>query len=196
MHHILGLVGSPRPGGNTELLVSRLLESAAKEGAETKLFTVAGKSLAPCQACGACVRDRSGRCVQRDAMEELYPLARWADAIVFGTPVYLNSMSAQLKIVLDRFRPLWWQDNALSGKVAAVVTVGAGRWGGQELAAEHVLSCAFNHGMVYAASTPVSGGTWRLCAVGRDPGDVLHDADALAEADALGRRLAQLHMQA
>jgi len=192
MHHILGLVGSPRPGGNTELLVSRVLESAAEEGAETRLFTVAGKEIAPCQACGACVRDRSGRCVQHDAMEELYPLARWAEAIVFGTPVYLNSMSAQLKMVLDRFRPLWWQENALSGKVAAVVTVGAGRWGGQELAAEHVFSCAFNHGMVQAASRPVFGETWRLCAVGRDPGDVVNDTRAMEEADGLGRRLAQL----
>ena len=49
----------------------------------------------------------------------------WADAIVFGSPVYMGTMTAQLKAVFDRARPLWIMENALSHKVAAAVAVGA-----------------------------------------------------------------------
>ena len=192
MQHILGLVGSPRKGGNTELLMERVLEAAREEGAATTLFTVAGRTIMPCTACASCVRDPSGRCVQQDDMTELYPLLEWADAIVFGTPVYLNSMTAQLKAVLDRMRPLWWMGRKLSGKVIAVVTVGAARWGGQEVAATHVLACALNHGMMLAGSPSDAG--WQVCAVGRDPGVVLQDTRALEAARDLGRRLAQLSL--
>jgi len=192
MHHLLGLVGSPRKGGNTEQLMERLLAAAQHEGAETKLFTVAGRNIAPCAACGSCVRKRDGRCVQQDDMTALYPLLLWSEAIVFGTPVYLNTMTAQLKAVFDRCRPLWWMDNALSGKLVAVITIGAGRWGGQEIAAEHVFACAFNSGMALPPSRPVSSATWRVCGVARDPGDIFQDTRAVNAAEDMGRRLAQI----
>jgi multimeric flavodoxin WrbA len=190
MERLLGVSGSPRAGGNTQVLLEAALGAAERSGAQTRLFSVAGRTLAPCLACGQCTRDLSGACVQHDAMDELSESLVWAEAVIFGTPVYMNSMSAQLKAVFDRCRPLWWGGQQLSGKVAAVICVGAGRWGGQEVAAEHVLSCALNNGMTLPrVGTPES---WRVCAQAREPGEAEQDARAMEEAARLGQHLAGL----
>jgi multimeric flavodoxin WrbA len=195
MQRILGVVGSPRPGGNTEQLVQRVLDAARAEGAETKLFIAAGKTIAPCLACDDCVGGPPDYCVQRDGMAELYPLMLWADAIVFGSPVYMGTMTAQLKAIFDRARPLWIMDNALSTKVAAAVAVGDGRWGGQELTIQSIYWAALNHGMVVAGSASLPFGNWEVCAQARAPGEVLRDEAALRAAEGLGRRLARLRVE-
>jgi multimeric flavodoxin WrbA len=192
MKHILGVVGSPRKDGNTEHLMRRVLSAARAEGAETEFFSVSGHVIAACQACGHCKQEPLGVCAQNDDMQTLYPLLEWAEAVVFGTPVYMNSMTAQLKAVFDRCRPLWWVNQRLVGKVVAVLAVGAGRFGGQEKAADDVLSCAIHNGMVLPRPEPGAPHVYRICAVGRDPGDVAKDEKAVAEAERLGRCLAMM----
>lgn len=194
MRNILGIVGSPRKGGNTELLMQRVLEAARQEGAATSLFSMAGKTIAPCLACDDCLGGPPEWCVQKDDMLDLYPLMAWADAIVFGTPVYMGTMTAQLKAVFDRARPLWIMDNALSRKVAATIAVGEGRWGGQELALQHVYWAALNHGMVVMGSASLPYGNWEVCGIAGAPGEILNDEEAMAAARGLGRRLARLKL--
>jgi multimeric flavodoxin WrbA len=195
MQRILGVVGSPRPSGNTERLVQRVLDAARTEGAETKLFATAGKAIAPCLACDDCVAGPPDFCVQHDDMAELYPLMLWADAIVFGSPVYMGTMTAQLKAIFDRARPLWIMDNALSTKVAAAVAVGDGQWGGQELTIQNIYWAALNHGMIVAGSASLPFGNWEVCAQAGSPGEVLRDEGALRAAEGLGRRLARLRVE-
>jgi multimeric flavodoxin WrbA len=125
---VLGIVGSPRKGGNTEIMVKEVLKSTQKGGAETDIFLVAGKSIAGCDACGSCAR--TGRCKIKDDMQELYQKMERADAIVFGSPVYFNYVTAQAKAVIDRtFCYLF--GHKLAGKVAAPVLalrrIGAGQ---------------------------------------------------------------------
>jgi multimeric flavodoxin WrbA len=195
VRNILGIVGSPREGGNTELLMQRLLGAAQQEGAATSLFTLAGKTIGPCLACADCAGGPPEFCVQRDDMMMLYSLMLWADAIVFGTPVYMGTMSAQLKAVFDRTRPLWIMDNALSRKVAAAIAVGEGRWGGQELAIQQIYWAALNHGMIVVGSASLPYGNWEVCGIADEPGDVLADEHALNAAEGLGRRLARLKVE-
>jgi len=192
VHNILGIAGSPRKSGNTELLMERVLDAARREGAATSLFALAGKKIEPCLACDECVGGPPEFCVQRDDMSELYPLMLWADAIVFGTPVYMGTMSAQLKAVFDRARPLWLMDNSLSKKIASAISVGEGRWGGQELAIQQVYWAAMNHGMIVAGGVCMPSGNWEVCGVAGEPGAILNDGDALQAAAALGKRLARL----
>ena len=194
MDHILGIVGSPREGGNTEYLMERLLAAARKAGAETMLFTLAGKTISPCRACENCVGGPSEHCVQDDDMLDLYPRLVWADAIVFGTPVYMGTMSAQLKAVFDRSRPLWRMNNALSTKAAAAIAVGDGRWGGQELAIQNIHWAALNHGMVVVGSASLPYGNWEVCGVAGPAGKVAGDTEAVRAAEGLGRRLAQMQI--
>ncbi len=192
MKRILGVVGSPRKGGNAEQLMRRVLVAAQEEGAETQFFSVSGQVISACQACGHCKQEPLGVCSQKDDMQTLYPLLEWAEAVVFATPVYMNGMSSQMKAVFDRCRPLLWLNQRLAGKVVAVLAVGAGRFGGQEKAAHDVLSCAFHNGMVLPRPEPGAPHVYRICAVGGDARDVAKDEKAMAEAAQLGRCLAMM----
>ena len=191
MERILGISGSPRAVGNTETLVERVLSAAAAGGAETRLFSLAGKTIAPCLDCRKCAAEQP-YCRQSDDMPELYDLLLWADAVVFGTPVYMGGMTAQLKAVFDRARPLWLLDNALSRKAAAAVSVGEGRWGAQELALQSIYQAAMNHGMVIVGGASLPYGDWEVCGVAGQGGQILADTEALTAAEGLGRRLAHL----
>jgi len=194
MNNILAIAGSPRPHGNTEFLLERLLDAARKNGADTKLFTLAGKTIAPCIDCGKCGK-RDPYCAQADDMRDLYPLMLWADAIVFGTPVYMGTMTAQLKAVFDRARPLWRLDNALSRKAAAALAVGGGRWGGQELAIQTIYWAALNHGMIVVGGASLPYGSWEVCGVAGSSGQVAEDREAIQAAEGLGRRLAAIKLE-
>ncbi|MFP5212668.1 MAG: flavodoxin family protein, partial [Acidobacteriota bacterium] len=77
---ILGLYGSPRKGGNTDLMLDAFLEGAATAGAEPRRVYVRELNLSGCIGCGHC--DRKGFCIQKDDMSGLYPLMDEAPRIV------------------------------------------------------------------------------------------------------------------
>jgi len=127
---VLGIVCSPRKGGNTEIMMGQALAGARNYGAETELWTTAGKDLKPCDGCGACLR-RDGRCHIKDDMQELYPKVLAADGIIFGSPAYFWSVTAQAKIVIDRLYSIYnlalLDKRGLTGKVAGVISVVSSR---------------------------------------------------------------------
>ena len=94
------LVGSPRMGGNTETLADALVAGASAAGAEVVKYTLRGKKIAPCVNCDYC--HTHDRCAIDDSMTEVYDLLLKTDVLVFATPVYFYTMSAQLKALLDR----------------------------------------------------------------------------------------------
>jgi multimeric flavodoxin WrbA len=61
---VLGVVGSPRRGGNTEILVDEALAGAEEAGALVEKVLLGELDIAPCRACNAC--QKTGQCVQRD----------------------------------------------------------------------------------------------------------------------------------
>ncbi|MEW5825829.1 MAG: flavodoxin family protein [Candidatus Bipolaricaulota bacterium] len=102
---VLGVVGSPREGGNTDTLVSTVLEAAESLGAKTSKLFVDRYAIAPCRSCGACVP--TGRCIYRDGMDELLSALGEHDVWVLGTPVYWWGPTAQLKTFVDRWFAPW-----------------------------------------------------------------------------------------
>lgn len=100
---VLAISASPRPGGNSDVLCDRFLKGAEEKGHTTEKIKLAGKQLYPCLACYQC-RDTK-RCVQKDDMESILQALIDADVIVLATPVYFYSMSAQMKIMIDRCLP-------------------------------------------------------------------------------------------
>ena len=120
---ILAICCSPRKKGNTEILLNEALAAAKKEGAEVELFTVAGKTIGPCLACNACREE--GICAQKDDMQPLYDKMLEADGIIYGTPVYFYTLSAQCKAVMDRSIALNHPKRNLNNKVGGIVVVGA-----------------------------------------------------------------------
>ncbi|MCD4830166.1 MAG: flavodoxin family protein [Candidatus Cloacimonetes bacterium] len=103
-------IGSPRIGGNTEILVRQALAAAGDAGADTTAVTLNEKSIRGCQGCMGCLDTR--QCVIADDMQELYPLLTEADAIVIGTPIYFFQMTAQTKLFIDRLYCLCHPNNS------------------------------------------------------------------------------------
>ncbi|MDD5746600.1 MAG: flavodoxin family protein [Candidatus Omnitrophica bacterium] len=102
---VLGLVGSPRQGGNSDILVEQALEGARSAGARTEKIVINLLKVSPCQACDT-VRD-DGTCLIEDDFQYIYAKVREAHAIVVASPLYFGSISAQTKAVIDRFQCHW-----------------------------------------------------------------------------------------
>ena len=98
---VLGIVGSPRRGGNTEILLDEVLRGAQEAGARVGKVFLNDLDIAPCQACGAC--EETGECAQSDDMHSLLERMKRSDVWAFGTPVYWWGPSAQFKLFLDRW---------------------------------------------------------------------------------------------
>lgn len=105
MKKVLILGGSPRKGGNSDILCDEFARGAREAGHEVEKLRVAEKSVAPCRACYAC--RESGVCVIRDDMAEILQKMIDVDVLVLASPVYFYSVSAQLKAVIDRTVARW-----------------------------------------------------------------------------------------
>jgi multimeric flavodoxin WrbA len=97
---VCGIVGSPCKNGNVDLLVSEILNGAASKGAETCKFYLNDMDIKPCQSCG--VDPYPKHCLFKDDMEQIYDALENSDAIVLGSPVYFDTVSAQTKLMIDR----------------------------------------------------------------------------------------------
>ena len=100
---VIGISGSPRPEGNTTLLVREALNAIAEEGIETEFISLADKELNPCIGCNIC--KEIGSCQIIDDVDEILQKMKEADGIIVGSPVYFGGVTAQLKILMDRSRP-------------------------------------------------------------------------------------------
>ena len=99
---ILIISGSPRKGGNTELLAEAFAKGAAKHH-HVEIVSVRDYKVNPCLGCNACFKSEANTCAQKDDMTVIYEKMSQADMLVIASPVYFYSISAQLKAVIDRF---------------------------------------------------------------------------------------------
>lgn len=99
---ILILDGSPRKKGNTDLLVEAFTEGAMEKGHEVTTYYIREMNIKPCLGCYGGGKDKKSPCVQKDDMEPIYSAFEAADVIVWASPLYYWTFSAQLKIVIDR----------------------------------------------------------------------------------------------
>lgn len=102
---VLGIGGSPRRGGNTDLLLDSVLEGAASAGASVEKIVLNDLVYRPCQECGGC--DKTGRCVIGDDLAPVYRKFAEADIVVAASPIFFGDVSAQLKSMIDRFHCKW-----------------------------------------------------------------------------------------
>ena len=99
--NILILSGSPRKGGNTELLAEAFAKGAGMHH-HVEIVSVRDVKVNPCLGCNACIKT-NGICAQKDDMAVIYEKMSQADVLVIASPVYFYGISAQLKAVIDRF---------------------------------------------------------------------------------------------
>lgn len=127
---VLGIMGSPRLRGNTDLLLDEALKGAASRGAEVEKVIIDRLKIAPCKEYYACLRD--GKCVIRDDMDDVYGKILAADAIIVATPIFFYAVSAQTLALMSRCQALWARKYVLHNldvpvKKGAFIGVGATR---------------------------------------------------------------------
>lgn len=118
---VLGLAGSPRVGGNSDLLLGEVLHGAQEVGADVEKVYLNELKITPCQACDACRQPDADGCVIRDDMQPLYEKLWQADMWVLATPVYWWGPSAQLKLMVDRWYAMMPKKEALTTKHASLI---------------------------------------------------------------------------
>ena len=102
---VIGIAGSPRRGGNTDLLLGEVLRGAASRGAEVKTIVLNDLNITPCQHCDACLE--KGDCRIEDDMQMVYRELEEADRIVLASPIQFMTVTAQAKAMIDRCQSLW-----------------------------------------------------------------------------------------
>ncbi len=177
---VLGIVGSPRIGGNTDTLVDEVLAGAAEAGASTEKIILNKLEIKPCQACNSCYK--TGQCAQKDDMTELLDKMLESDLWILGTPVYWWGPTAQFKAFLDR----WYhpKHQEFKGKrVIMVVPLG----GGSETYARHttgLLEDVFSYLNIELVEKVLAPGFNRR-------GDVKNDANLIEKARKAGKEAAK-----
>lgn len=121
---VVGLAGSPRVGGNSDLLLDQWLAGAKSSGADVEKVYLDRLSINPCRACSACRRPGAPGCVVKDDMQSLYDKLVAADVWVLATPVYFWGPSAQLKLVVDRWYGLLRKHDFSRKRASLIVTMG------------------------------------------------------------------------
>ena len=105
--NILILQGSPRANGNTAWMAEEYRKAAEAAGHKVTLVNVARKKIAGCLACEYCHGKGNGECIQKDDMQELYPLLAEAEVLVLAAPIYYFTLSAQIQLAIQRFYAIW-----------------------------------------------------------------------------------------
>jgi multimeric flavodoxin WrbA len=103
--NVLGIWGSPRKGGNSDVLLGAFLEGAAGAGAEVERIALREMKITPCLEIYNCFKD--GTCPIKDDMLPLYDKLLAADVVVLASPIFFYSVSAQAKAMIDRTQALW-----------------------------------------------------------------------------------------
>jgi len=121
--NVVVLSGSPRKNGNTARLVEAFMAGTKTSGKDSTLFRVAGLHIGGCRGCGHCFKNQ-GVCIQQDDMPPILDALRKADALVLASPVYYFSVTAQLKLAIDRLFALLEIGMAVK-QAALLMTCGA-----------------------------------------------------------------------
>lgn len=102
---VIAFNGSPRVEGNTELLLKATIDPIIEKGHEVRVFKLNLMRIKPCQDCGGC--EKTGLCIIKDDMEEIYEAIREADRVILASPIFFYGLSAQAKIMIDRCQAFW-----------------------------------------------------------------------------------------
>ena len=183
---VVAISGSPRRGGNTEILLKKVLAPLEAAGWETEYVHLGGAAIRGCQACYQCFVKKDRRCSQKDeffnaCLGKMFA----ADAIILGSPTYFTDVSAEMKALLDRAGLVGLANGGLlRGKIGAAVV--AVRRGGGTHAFDTI-----NH-MFLMSGVIVPGSTYWNLGFGREKGEVAKDDEAARNMADLGQTIAWL----
>ncbi len=118
---IIALQASPRKGGNCDVLMDEMIKGIEENGGEVVKYYLEDKDIAPCKACMYCAEHPD--CIRKDDGNEIIHTLIDADGVIFATPIYYGQMTAQGKLIIDRFYKIGkFNDESMSGKAALIFT--------------------------------------------------------------------------
>jgi multimeric flavodoxin WrbA len=147
---IIAFNGSPRLGGNTELLLNETIKALRETGHDVRVFELNKIVIRPCQDCGGCLK--TGVCIYKnDAMCEISDAIRGADRIIVASPIFFSSVSAQTKAMIDRCQSFWCEKYLMKkvipagphGRKGLLILVGGMTKAGSESCAEETAKAFF-----------------------------------------------------
>jgi len=166
MIKIIGINGSARKGKNTAKMIQTALYETKKLGCEAELLELSDYRILFCTGCNHCLREH--RCSQHD-QDDMHKLAEKlleADGIIIGSPVYLDNVTGQMKVFMDRCRWLKMVKPLLYGKAGGALAHAALRNGGQELTNLAIVTFLMAHGLAVVGPIEEKGAMFPLGGVG------------------------------
>ncbi|MDR0272050.1 MAG: flavodoxin family protein [Clostridiales bacterium] len=179
--NILGISGTPRKGGNSEILLNAAMEPFAENGWKVTKILLSEKIINCCTGCEACCKTK--KCFINDEMNEIYDALDKCDALIISAPAYYRNVPAQLKAVMDRTFAVR-EKFPLKGKLGGAICVGRGQSGGQCIVLNIIHNYYLSCGMLC-----VPGELNGVSAVADKPGDILNQPQRLEQARILGRNI-------
>jgi multimeric flavodoxin WrbA len=164
---VVGIIGSPRRGGNTEILTQIALDEIQKEGIETELIRLAEKKIIPCDGCRGCVK--TGECHIKDDWASVFAEMKEADGIILASPVYYGAATPQIVSLISRFYAT--SGKPLKRKVGGPIVVA--RRAGQNFTLAQLMFFFMINEMIIPGSS-----YWNI-AFGRQKGDALKDKEGI-----------------
>ncbi|MBE0617062.1 MAG: flavodoxin family protein [Proteobacteria bacterium] len=188
---VLCIYGSPRIGGNTDLLMDALARGIEEAAGSTQRVYLRNLKISPCREIYACKKE--GRCALLDDMQPLYDALRDADAIALASPVMFYSVSAHTKAFIDRCQAFWCLKYLRGERISRSrlaerkgVFLSAGGSKGQKIFEGPLLT--FRYFLDTLDATPWKSLTYRKI---DEKGDIAGHPTALVEARALGAELVE-----
>lgn len=183
---VIALNGSPRKGGNTEILLNYVLDELKNEGIDTELIQIGGNLIHGCTGCGACFRNKNRRCIiENDIVNDCIAKMADADGILLGSPVYFSDITPEMKALIDRSGYVAGaNDDLFKRKVGAAVI--AVRRGG----AVHAFD-SINHFFLIRQMIVPGSCYWNM-GIGREKGEVEKDEEGIRTMKILGQNMAWL----
>jgi len=183
---VIAFNGSPRPDGNTRILLEHVLAPLTAAGHDTEIFQLGGSDIHGCGACYNCFKTKNARCsIQDDIANEAMAKMFAADAIILGSPTYFADITPETKCLIDRAGLVAGANGGLLKRKlgAAVISV---RRAGEIHAFDSI-----NHFFLITQMIIPGSSYWNL-GIGREKGDVLHDQEGLQTMKTLGENMAWL----
>jgi len=183
---VLAVNGSPREGGNTAILIDRVLARLGEAGIDTEVFHLGGKNIHGCRACYACFKNKDGRCgVDDDVANECIGKMAEADGIILGSPTYFSDLTPELKGLIDRAGFVGMANGGMFRRKVGAAVVAVRRAG-----SIHVFD-SINHFFLISQMIVPGSRYWNV-GIGREKGEVAGDEEGMKIMDVLGENMAWL----
>ncbi|GBD98983.1 iron-sulfur flavoprotein [bacterium BMS3Abin07] len=114
---VIAFHGSPRKGGNSELLLNETVRGVEEMGHTVTIFRPGEMDISPCTNCGGC--NETGECIIKDDMEEVYKAIREGDRFIVSSPLFFFALTAQIKALIDRCQAFWCEKYLLRRPIPA-----------------------------------------------------------------------------